>query len=533
MKRVLFILLALVLALSVGLIGCEGEEGEGEPEPGGTLRVVCQVTPGNVGFPLECKREAGFYHHPGIQALMKPATDYWTTGNIEPFLATSWSSANDATEWTFELRTGVKFHDGTDWNASACEWNIELVNDYEGGRSTFKDVTSIDILGEHTVKLTFETPYVGLIADMFDSLYCISPTAFEENVPDPEAEEPDISWFDTHLVGTGPFELTSVEYDVYTWEPFDDYWGDAPLLDKIEVHVIPESSTCKAMLLAGDAELYVHADPQAVRDLVLSGGFSARYNDELAKLGVFPSATNTSSIYADIEVRQALEYAINRTAVAQVLSAGGVPYEAEYQLPMDWDSAYDGAHDVELYNPSQAIALLESAIGTGAGLDGEYFETTCYVESGDDVFNQIALVVESYLEAVNITVDIQYVDGRDFRDWLTELGWGNDNLAIAGYSWSPIPYSSTLNWFNPYSSRRMCETVLTEDMIDIWEDMNVTYDLSTLQTLHEDMMQETRDESLGVFITNEVKAAVYADTLHTTWMLPYDRLWRCNLDWLA
>lgn len=533
MKKVLFICLAVVLALSVGLIGCEGEpEPEPEPEPGGTLRVVSTAEAGPVGYPLGCREEGGFYHYPASQSLVKPAMDFWTSGDFEGILAESWSDANDATEWTFELRQGVKFHDGTAWNASACEWNIELAKAAGGRRNTFESLDTIDILGEHTIKLTFSDPYPTLIADLIDTLTPISPSAYALHVPDPEAEEPDISWFSDHSAFTGPFKLEScVEGSSYTYVPFDDYWGDAPLLDSIELYIIPDPITAKSMLQAGDAELYVYADPQVVHDLVISGGFSARYNTQQGKLGIFPSATNYTSVYWDLEVRQALEYAINRTAVTTVLSTGSVPFPTVYQLPMPSDSAgYDPAWGLE-YDPDQAIALLESVM-PGEGADGEYFQTTCFYETGNDVVATMALVIQDYLAAVNITMDVSPT-GSAIRGMKTSDGWGDDNLMLADHTWAKIPLASDLSWWNYHSSRMMCDTYMSQDMKDIYDEMATTYSMATLETLHGELMDDYRELSCGIVITNNVFATVYADTLHTTWLLPDDRYWYCAYDWLA
>ena len=528
MKKILFISLAIVLALSVGLIGCEGEGPE--PETPTDLRVISTVEPSTVGFPLDNREAQNFYTHPGCEALVKPAEDYWTSGDLVWILATSATPANNATEWTIELRTGVEFHDGSAWNASVCEFNIELVNEFDR-RSTF-DGATVDILGEHTIKLTFPDPYPTFLYDIFDSLYPISQAAFEANVPDPEAgSDADISWFADHCVGTGPFELESAVLDsVYTWVPFDNYWGDAALLDSIVVSVIPNATTAAALMVAGDADLYVHADPEAVETLTSMGGFESRTNNELSKYGVFPSAENVgSTIYNNLGIRQALQHAIDRVAIAAALSASGVDYDPAYQLPMAWDTdGYDPdwGEDDEPYDPDAAIALLEAHFGAGAGLDGEYFATTCYHE-GEGIENTVALLVQDYLAAVNITMDIVVTSTRSMK---TDDGWGADNLMLSNYSWSPLPVSSTLNWFNYGHDRMMVDTIMTPAMEAIYDDLVVTYDVSTLSDLHGDMMQETRDEALGVFITNEVYASVFVDNLDTHWMLPYDRYWFCNQD---
>ena len=209
-----------------------------------------------------------------------------------------------------------------------------------------------------------------------------------------------------------------------------------------------------------------------------------------------------------------------------MLATGSVPYEAIYQAPLDSDSAHDPAWGLE-YDPSQAIALLEDALGEDYG-----FETTCFLESGDEVAEAAALVIQADLAAVGITMEIQPVGGA-IRGMKTSDGWGANNLMLADYSWSPIPVSSDLSWFNYHSSRMMCDTYISQDMKDLYDEMSATYDMSTLQTLHEDIWEEYRELSCGVLLVNKTYSAVFADKLSTTWLLPYDRYWQCNYDWLA
>ncbi len=141
------------------------------------------------------------------------------TGELEPKLATEWAVSDDGTTWTFKLREGVKFHDGTEMDADAVKFSIERTRDGGQGYSfLWAGIKSIDTPDPYTVVFNLESgqPLDLMMASSIGA-YIISPTAIEANGDE---------YLQSHDAGTGPYMLKSfVEAQEVTLVKFEDYWG--------------------------------------------------------------------------------------------------------------------------------------------------------------------------------------------------------------------------------------------------------------------------------------------------------------------
>jgi peptide/nickel transport system substrate-binding protein len=244
-----------------------------------------------------------------------------------PALAEECTPNEAATEWTCALRQGVKFHDGTDFNADAVVWNFERwrfsdnpqhfesqVFEYYaamwGGLDDNSIITAVEKVDDATVKFTLNAPLAPFLANLAMDMFAISsPAAVEaagENYGTPQAG----------AVGTGPFKFVEwVEGDHITVAANPDYWGGAPKVDQIIWRVIPDDSARYLALKSGD----IHALEQAVvEDLA-----DAESNPEFTI--ITRPALNTSYLafnfriteFQDVKVREAVAHAINRPALIE------------------------------------------------------------------------------------------------------------------------------------------------------------------------------------------------------------------------
>ncbi|MFN2158699.1 MAG: ABC transporter substrate-binding protein [Anaerolineales bacterium] len=183
-----------------------------------------------------------------------------------PALATDCTANEEGTEWTCTLREGVKFHDGTDFNADSVVWNFErwrftdhpqhfesqVFEYYEGMWGGFDDasiITSVEKVDDYTVKFTLSVPMAPFLANLAMDMFAISSPAAVE------AAGEDYGTPSAGCVGTGSYKFVEwIEGDHITVEANDDYWGGRPKVDQIIWRVIPDDSARFLALQAGDID---------------------------------------------------------------------------------------------------------------------------------------------------------------------------------------------------------------------------------------------------------------------------------------
>ena len=213
-------------------------------------------------------------------ALCDKLVDLSPDLKIVPQLATEWSWSDDGRELTMKLRQGVKFHDGTPFNADAVVYDIEraMTLPESKRKSELKSVDKVEATGEYEVKFTLKSPDVTLLATLSDRAgMMISPTAAKEMGTD----------FGNKPVCSGPFKFVDrVQQDRIVLEKFQDYWNkDSIFIDKVTYLPIPDTTVRLANLRAGDLDMIerlaasdaaaVKADPNLSYESVVNLGWLA------------------------------------------------------------------------------------------------------------------------------------------------------------------------------------------------------------------------------------------------------------------
>ncbi len=184
---------------------------------------------------------------------------------IIPHLATGYSWSDDGLELTCTLRQGVKFHDGTDFNATAVKWNFDRLNNMLDQLKTAElyqlpshenIVAAVDVLDDYTVKFTLNdryAPFLGLLC--FPASYIMSPAS--------TPEEEVINTATGDLVGTGAYIYDSYESEIeVTMSPNPEYWGGAPAVDRMIISIITDSDARNSAILTGDVNYLSAPDTQ-------------------------------------------------------------------------------------------------------------------------------------------------------------------------------------------------------------------------------------------------------------------------------
>src|SRR5215212_6315216 len=329
---------------------------------------------------------------------------------IRPGLAESWEISDDGLVYTFTLRQGVTFHDGAPFNADAVvTWFTSIKegapgSQYDATRMVYMAdfitnwIDTVEAVDEFTIRMTLPSPYSPLLANL------AIPIA---GIPSPAAVAKGLDYVMVNPSGTGAFKLASPDDwtrdSQLVLQANPDYWGGAPKVEQFIVRVIPESSTRLQSLEAGEIDVawaLVPEDVEKTRDnpdlvVVEDAGLNTNYVEMNVTLEPFTSK----------EVRQALNYAVNKQELSDGLYNGNMVTAGGVLPPVDW--AYNPDLKSYPYDPEKAKSLLAEA-----GYDESnplsftlmaYTVPRGYNPAGD----RLATAIQEYLSEVGVNVDIQ------------------------------------------------------------------------------------------------------------------------------
>ena len=405
MKRLFTLLLVLLISVFV-LVGCGGTTTTtstptaspttstsptptaATPQYGGTLKIMLIAGPQTAGgWPVDVFGPDATSYQFCMESLLRSDDK----GGVSPWLATSYSVADDMKSITFDLRKGVKFHDGTDFNAQAAKWNLD--NQITGKSSYAMYWDSVDIIGDYTIRVNLKSWVNTVLGSFADSpgSWMVSPTAYEKN---------GVDWMRNNPVGTGPFKFVSFQRDVkYVVTKNTDYWEQGkPYLDGIEVSYVADPMTQQAAMQAGEANMLELEPGKMAKDLETFGLIT---KFQIVTVYTFlPDSAHADSPYAKQKVREAVGYSIDREALAKAFSYGY--WDAPYQIPPTSNPAYDPNFSLaRKYDPAKAKQLLSDA-GYPNG-----FATTILINPAI-VNHDIPVALQSNLAAVGITAELSY-----------------------------------------------------------------------------------------------------------------------------
>jgi peptide/nickel transport system substrate-binding protein len=394
-------------------------------------------------------------------------------GNFVPKLATEAKIAQDGKSITFTLRKGVKFHDGTDFNAQAVKWNLDISKQAKlTGSETW---TSIDVVDDYTVRINltrFDNTLINQLANTSGRI--VSPTAVQKN---------GVDWAHTNPVGTGPFKFVSFKPDAeINWTRFDEYWGGKPYLDGIQTVFMTDEMAKSAALQSGAVDVLFNVTPEMGVDLrakkfnVASGGTQ----DNLVCL--VPDSGNQSSPLSNPKVRQAIEYAIDKNALKEL----GNGFWTPLTQPITPNTlGYTENFPGRAYDPNKAKQLLAEA-GYPNGLKIQAIFSLSNISPLDAM-----TVVQQYLSKVGITLDLQQVPSNT-RTEFSQKGWQNGFISLGIFSGnnylSGLQYNFTGNLFKSMKSPDGFKDLLTQAAVAPDPATGETLSRKVAMMIHDDAM---------------------------------------------
>lgn len=386
MRRTWWVFLVALLVGAVAL--APGTGTAGQPRSGGTLVYAAGADPDSLD-------PANTDSNPG-EAIGRMMNNFLVRFdaklNIKPDLATSWTQSKDGLTWTFKLRKGVKFHDGTPFNAEVVKYNFDR---FLGPEKPLKSslhtpiIKSVVVVDEHTVKFNLKVPFAFFLNNLAHSASAmVSPAAHKRWGKD----------LTLHPVGTGPFKFVEwVRGDRVVLVRNDDYYEGKPRLDKIIVRTVREDSARVLGLEAGDYDLIVRIPPEEVPRLMSEG--RVRIYAEQSNRALRISVNVTKKPFDDVRVRQALNYAVDKESIVKNIYQGLAAVIPTMVGPLNTGYAPVKGYP---YDPAKAKQLLAQA----GYPDG--FKTTLWTPKGRYLKDfELAQAVQQQLRAVGVQASLE------------------------------------------------------------------------------------------------------------------------------
>ncbi|HEX2964198.1 MAG TPA: ABC transporter substrate-binding protein [Syntrophorhabdaceae bacterium] len=370
---------------------------------GGVLKIISVGGAISPGEPAEISSpHDSTFASPAIESLL--ALD--NKGNPIPCLATGWTISKDAKTITMTLRKGVKFHDGTDFNAQAAKHDLDMFR-ASPKRVTLKSVSSVEIIDDYTIRLNlsqFESHILASLATAPGMM--ISPTAFKTHNKE---------WIMRNPVGTGPFKLVKHERDVsLVYERFQGYWQKGkPHLDGIEFKFVDDAYSALMAFKAGEGDLIMRIDAKDANTLQATGKYTID-KVPVSINGLVSDGSKAGSPFSDIRVRRAVEHAINKESIVKTLFYG-ISKSVNQSASPD-NQNYNPAIKGYPYDPKKAKELLVSA-GYPQGFKSKIIYRT--TDTG-----YVFVAVQDYLKSVGIDVQLEVVSPTQYSK-IINTGWDN------------------------------------------------------------------------------------------------------------
>jgi peptide/nickel transport system substrate-binding protein len=382
----------------------------GQPVYGGTLRIIYNAAPRILGGSVEQGPFDLFVLLGGVEKIM----EYDKKQQLQPWLAESVVNDEKTQTITIKLRPDIMCHDGSDFDADALAWNFntQVQNKRIGCIDQFQSIEVVD-------KLTAVIHYTGGFNNQLIMFWLWSPPMWSKAAWEAAGGgNASMEWARSHFSATGPFKLQEYRRDVdLTLVRFDDYWGGKPYLDAIKYVFIPDQVTASAMMQAGEADWWLGAPVNEQINLVKKGLVMKSGGGNMSL--IFPNTAAAESRWKDNKLREAIEYALDKNAIATAIGQGR--YTALNVLAREGDSGYDPSYVPRSYDPDKAKQLIADA-GYPNGL-----KVKMLVLQGNLDLPQ---AIKQYLDAVGMEVDIDIADAGRYFGSLYLQGW--DDLLLGG-----------------------------------------------------------------------------------------------------
>jgi peptide/nickel transport system substrate-binding protein len=408
-------------------------------------------------------------------------------GEVLPDLAQSWTVSDDGKVYTFKLHTGVKFHDGTDFDANDVKFSLDRAraeNSVNAQKGLFAAIDTVEVVDPATVKVTLKHPQGSFLYNMgWGDAVMVAPESADTNKEKP--------------IGTGPFKFQSwAKGSAITLVKSDHYWGDPVFLDKAEFRIIPDAAAAVPALLSGDVQAFPFFPPDAVAQVKDNPSLKVVVGSTEGE--TILAMNNKKPPFDNLKVRQAISYALDRKAIIDGASGGlGVPI-GSHMSPSN--KAYVDLTGEYPYDPAKAKELLKEA-GFAGGIKATLkLPPPDYARLGGEI-------IASELRDVGIDLEIVPVE---WAQWLDQVFIRKDyDLTIVSHTEpNDIDIYSRKDYYFNYDNPAFDKVI---------EELNLTSDEAKRDGLLKQAQKILADDAVVAFLFELPKVGVWDAKLQGMW----------------
>ncbi len=431
------------------------------------------------------------------------------TLEVEPALAESWEISADGLTYTFNLRDGVRFHDGTPFNAEAVKFNFDRMLDeshpfHDTGPFPlsffFGSIASTDVVDELTVRFTLSDPYGPFLSNLaYPTGLMVSPTAVETHGAE----------FGRNPSGTGPFIFSVWESNrQVALERNANYWDGAPPLRGVVFRPITDANARVTEMLSGGIDMMVEVPPDNVA--LFNDDPQFTLHEQAGPHLWFLILNLREQPFDDVRMRQAVNYAIDKQSLVDNVLQGTATV-ATGPTPAAFSWAYNDSLEPYPYDPDRARALIAEA-GYGDGVEITFYVT----EGGSGMLDPVPMgtAIQADLAAVGIDAKIETYEWNTFlgrvnpglegKADMAEMAWMTndpDTLPFLALRTAAMPEDGGFN--SGYYSNPAVDALL--------EDARRSTDQAERARLYREMQEIVYEDAPWAFIASWKQNAVTTD----------------------
>jgi len=484
-KLVSMMLISLFIIFALTLTG-QAQEGEKETL---TVAQVADITT------LDPQKANDIYSANVMTQIYNKLVKMDKEMNIVGDLAKSWENPDDNT-WIFNLKEGIKFHNGQDFTAEDVKFTIERLKDpstASPGKWLVEKITEVEVVDDYTIKLITNEPFAPLLSNL---------ARYEMFILNKEAVEKYGENYADNPVGTGPFMFEEHIYgDKVILSKFEDYYKGPSDIEEIVYRAIPEDATRVIEIESGGIDIMYNMPVQELDRL----GDAKNLNviETLGQSTLYMGFNFKVEPFDNKKVRQALNYAVDKKGIIDAVFYGKANPSYGPLSPSIWgfDKTLEPAYP---YNPEKAKKLLEEA-GYPDGL-----EITAFTDPRTTRKN-VTELVQAYLSQIGVKVDIQTMEWSRF---LSETASGINGMFILGWTGTgdadgglyPRFHSSNMNSSNRHNWA-------TDELDTLLEKGRTTVNTKERKEIYKEAQRYIIDEASDIFIAVTENIAVATNNI--------------------